>query len=198
MSTIDLSKVTLEKGSHATRDEGMCAMEAVAWLAGEPHSFQPVCACPVIGAFVVCLNDRMSEEDRNSFLKPLLGRLVGSKASPVVEIRRAFVAADYAVRVFAPQALRAAGKDEIADKLQGLPKIVDRASASVGGDAASDASVAAASAASAAYAAAYAAASADADASAAYAVAASAYAAYASWGNALACIEDMLATTDDV
>jgi hypothetical protein len=39
---------TLSHGSHDRREDGMCLMEAVAFLAGERHSDRPVCACPVL------------------------------------------------------------------------------------------------------------------------------------------------------
>jgi hypothetical protein len=38
------SDLILKQGSHTAREYGMCAMEAVAWLAGEPHSDTPTCA----------------------------------------------------------------------------------------------------------------------------------------------------------
>ena len=40
---------TLSSGGHGGIDEGMCVMEAVAYVAGEPWSDAPACACPVIG-----------------------------------------------------------------------------------------------------------------------------------------------------
>ena len=38
--------------NHKAREDGMCALEAVAWLAGEPHTDHPKCVSQVIGAFV--------------------------------------------------------------------------------------------------------------------------------------------------
>ena len=38
MATLSLDTVTLENGAHASIDDGVCAMEMVAFLAGEPHS----------------------------------------------------------------------------------------------------------------------------------------------------------------
>lgn len=40
----------LESGNHDAGG-GMCAMEAAAWIAGEPHSDDPKCVCPIIAAF---------------------------------------------------------------------------------------------------------------------------------------------------
>ena len=42
-----LGPLSLEKGAHK-RGSGMCAMEAAAYIAGEPHSDHPVCVSPVI------------------------------------------------------------------------------------------------------------------------------------------------------
>jgi hypothetical protein len=41
----------LAKGAHEDH-EAMCVMEAVAFVAGEPWSDYPECACPVISAFL--------------------------------------------------------------------------------------------------------------------------------------------------
>lgn len=48
LPVIGLDGIVLKEGSHEARERGVCAMEAVAWLAGEKHSDAPRCACPVI------------------------------------------------------------------------------------------------------------------------------------------------------
>ena len=48
-----LDTLHLDKGSHRSFEEGMCLLEAVAWVAGETHSDRPKCASPVIAAFRV-------------------------------------------------------------------------------------------------------------------------------------------------
>lgn len=40
---------TLSEGSHDDIERGMCVMEAVAYVAGEPWGDAPQCACPVTG-----------------------------------------------------------------------------------------------------------------------------------------------------
>ena len=95
--------IDLRKGSHQGREDGVCAMEAVAWLAGEPHSDQPQCACPVIAAFVISWNDSLpTDEDRNRILKPFIPKLVGSRITAKVEERRSYLALDWLIRVHAP------------------------------------------------------------------------------------------------
>lgn len=123
-----MDNITLLKGNHGTREQGVCVMEAVAWFAGEPHSDAPQCACPVIASFARRLNDRLSEEDRQR-LKPLIPALALSRADWPTTLTRAFVAADYAVRVFAPIALDARKRPKDAATLRALAPIVDRASA---------------------------------------------------------------------
>ena len=159
-----MSDLTLSAGAHATREDGMCLMEAVAYISGEPHSDHPECACPVLAAYGRALNDRMPDDLRSALLADLAPRLVGTRSTPEVERRRAYVVADHAVRMIAPLALDAEGLSEQAAALRTLPQIVDPLTART-------ASYAAAS--YAAYAAAAAAAAAD----AAYAAADAAYAA---------------------
>jgi hypothetical protein len=148
-----LDTIALSYGSHKAPDAGMCAMEAVAWLAGEPHSDAPACACPIITRAMIRLNDRMPESLRTELLRPLLPRIIGTRASREVMIKRGYVAADMAVRVFAPMALEARGRLDFAAKLRELAPIVDRETAEKGRSAAAayayayDAASAAASAA---------------------------------------------------
>jgi hypothetical protein len=182
-----MDNVTLLGGSHDRRDQGVCVMEAVAWFAGEQHSDQPQCVCPVIAAFARGMNDWMSAEDRQR-LKPMIPALALSRAEWPITLKRAYIAADYAVRVFAPIALDARGVREEAARLRALDEIVDPPTA-LTAKAAAHAASAAYAAASAAYA-----------AYAAYAAAA-AYAAYAAAASAarslladlgIECLEKML------
>jgi hypothetical protein len=191
-----LADITLKYGSHRSVEAGLCAMEAVAWLAGEKHSDSPRCACPVVANMVRRLNDRLpNDETRTRLLKPLLVKLIGSRSTPEVERKRAYLAADWAVREGTPLALESAKLPDEAAKLRALPPIVDVESARVGKEAARAVRDKARTAADAAYAAyaAYAAADAAyadaadaaaaaadaADAAYAAAYAAAAYAAYA-------------------
>src|SRR4051812_32613818 len=127
--------IDLRKGPHADREQGVCAMEAAAWLAGEPHSDRPQCACPVISAFVVAWNDALpTDADRNRLLKPLIPRLVGSRASKAIEEKRSYLALDWLVRVQAPAWLDLVeGLKPHAAALRALDAIQDRATAKVAG-----------------------------------------------------------------
>lgn len=55
-------KLSLSSGAHPTREAGMCAMEAAAYVAGEPHSDHPKCVCPVITQTLIRANDRMRDD----------------------------------------------------------------------------------------------------------------------------------------
>ena len=129
-----MSDYPLTHGSHATREEGTCLMEAVAYLAGEPHTDAPECACPVLTAYAVRINDAMGEGPdgdalRARYLHDLAPMLVGSRSTPEVEQARAFVLIDHAVRVFAPLALESAGLHDEARRLRALGAVVGEQSA---------------------------------------------------------------------
>ena len=120
--------LALESGSHEDFEHGMCVMEAVSYVAGEPWSDAPSCASPVITAFMVSWNDSLAAEPRNRLLKPLIPLLVGTRASDEVEERRSYMALDWLIRVFTPQWL------EHAQALRELGAIVDMAGAAAAGE----------------------------------------------------------------
>ena len=121
-----LSQITtLAEGSH-TDHTAMCAMEAVAWVAREPWSDHPQCACPVLGAFMRSWNDGLpNDEDRTRLLLPLIPKLVGTRSSKAVEQRRATMAADWLIRTHTVAWLRLAKLGAQADALASLPEITD-------------------------------------------------------------------------
>ena len=116
----------LSAGAHEQVDEGACFMEAVSYVAGEPWSDKPACACPVLGAFLRTWNDDLSDTDRDRLLRPLVRRLVGSRSTPEVEARRSWLAMDWLVRTNAPAWLQLVpALVPHADALTDLPPIVD-------------------------------------------------------------------------
>lgn len=112
----------LDKGAHEA-DGVACAMEAVAYVAGEPWSDHPACACPILGAFMRAWNDGLPDNERDTLLRPLVPLLVGTKASKETEDRRALMAADWLIRVHTPAWLRLAKLDAQAGSLEALPEI---------------------------------------------------------------------------
>src|ERR1051326_4106871 len=125
---VGLEGITLKAGGHSSRGiASVCAMEAVAWLAGEPHSDQPQCACPVIGAFMRSWNDNIrDDETRTALLRPLLPALIGTRATKAVELRRSYLALDWLARECAPAWLSL--RDDLkvhAVALRGLAPLTD-------------------------------------------------------------------------
>jgi hypothetical protein len=121
---------SLKSGAHNRNDEGKaCVMEVVAYVAGEEWSDTPVCACPVIGAFMRNWNDGLpSDAKRTELLGPFVPRLVGSKSNAAVELKRSYLALDWLVRVCTPAWLELAGLKEHADLCRQLGELHDEAS----------------------------------------------------------------------
>ena len=116
---------SLSSGNHHP-DSQMCVMEALAFVAAESWTDHPACCCPVIGAFCRSWNDALpSDADRDRLLKPLIPRLVGSRSTPAVEQRRAWLATDWLVRTCAPAWLTLVKDLEPhATALRGLPELI--------------------------------------------------------------------------
>lgn len=115
-----LAVFQLQEGSHASAEDGLCAMEAVAWLEGLAHSDHPDCTCPLIAEFVRGVNDNAGNTQRQR-LVAYLPRLVGT-VSPENELERAQYLAWRAIVVFAPSALDAVGLPQQATALRALQK----------------------------------------------------------------------------
>ncbi|HEX6020651.1 MAG TPA: hypothetical protein VFZ00_01565, partial [Solirubrobacter sp.] len=90
----------LSEGSHPTAAEGRCAMEWVAYLAGEPHTDSPVCVSPLLRGFGIALNDPWDDEQRQK-LRPYLARCIGT-ANDGRDMERSWMAWDWLVRTFVP------------------------------------------------------------------------------------------------
>ena len=120
-----LEKLTLESGSHSDFEEGVCVMEAAAYIAGEKFSDHPTCVSEVIGSFMRSWNDGLPDnEARDRLLKPLVSVIIGTKTTEADDIRRSQMAVDWMVRVYTPgwMDLLPTGK-EIAAKLRALPEL---------------------------------------------------------------------------
>jgi hypothetical protein len=144
-----MMEITLKSGRHESREDGMCLMEAVAFLAGEPHSDHPACTDPVLGAFGRALNDEMTD-DECVLLAPLAKKLIGTAGDHTLSLRRAMMLCDGVVRQIVPIALDAAGLSANAQQLRDLQPIIDQQSARSAGWSARSAASAASSAESAA------------------------------------------------
>jgi hypothetical protein len=117
---------SLKRGAHAP-DSTFCVMEAVAYVAGEPWSDAPQCACPVISAFLRSWNDALpSDAERDRLLKSLIPKLINT-CNKALEERRSLMAADWLIRVHTPEWLRLAGLTKQAESLEQLPEITSTA-----------------------------------------------------------------------
>jgi hypothetical protein len=123
----DLSTITLAKGSHETRDAGMCLLEAVAWWAEETHGDHPACVSPVLGGFGRNLNDLLPQDKRQQ-LVPLIPLLPGT-ADDGLDEQRGFLALDWLIRTYTPAWLDLAGLGAEAAALRDFRRIADLAAA---------------------------------------------------------------------
>ena len=127
MSLLEL--LPLRPGRHDSPADGRCAMEMVAFLAGEEHTDAPRTACPVLAAVVRAMNDLCPPDLRDRLLRPLVPRLVHSAAGDEVGRARALALVDATVRVVLPSVLRAWGRHKEATALYSLPSILCAADA---------------------------------------------------------------------
>lgn len=86
-----LKPLTLRRGAGKGWENGLCFMEAAAWLAGEEATDRPKCACPVLGKFGIAINDLAGHDQRQRLL-PLAYRMAGTVSAEHYEARTAFLA----------------------------------------------------------------------------------------------------------
>lgn len=110
------SDYILAYGTHASPQDGRCAMEWVSYLAGEPHSDQPTCVSAVLRAMCIALNDGLDQQPRQR-LRPYLTRTIGT-AEDGLDTWRGWLAMDWLARSYTPAWLRLAGLADSADALE--------------------------------------------------------------------------------
>jgi hypothetical protein len=112
----------LSRGAHRSPDDGRCAMEWVAHLAGEPHGDRPACVSPLIRMYVIALNDTLDDHQRQR-LAPYLRRCIGT-AGDQRDGRRARRCLDWLARSATPAFLDLiASQRPTAQALRSLPTI---------------------------------------------------------------------------
>lgn len=119
-----LAHVTsLSRGRHDPGNK-MCALEAAAYIAGEPWSDQPQCTSHIIARFLRSWNDALPDDaTRDRLLLPLIPKIVNTHGSAQLEHQRAMMAADWLIRTHAVTWLRLAKLDPQANTLASLPPI---------------------------------------------------------------------------
>jgi hypothetical protein len=120
---IDLDTLQLDKGCHGSPDQGLCLLEAAAFVAGEKHTDNPACVSPVLGAFGRSINDQLDNDQRQQ-LKPLIVQLPGTTGDGLDEAR-GYLALDWLVRTYVPTWLELAGLNAQAVELRAMRRIAD-------------------------------------------------------------------------
>jgi hypothetical protein len=120
---LDLGAIPLTKGSHTTREEGLCLLEAVAWEAGEEHTDRPSCVSPVLATFGRRLNDVLPDDTRQQ-LSQYRRAMIGT-AGDGRDQARAYLALDWLARTCQPAWLDLAGLPAPAAALRALTPITD-------------------------------------------------------------------------
>jgi hypothetical protein len=175
--TFNIPKFHLRSGSgNGNPEDGLCLMQMVDWFDGRERKItdKPPCACPILTAYGIRLNDDAPSQDARDELWPLVFQLVGSRDKAAEKARIEFLIVE-TTRVCVADAFEAIGLHGHAKVLRSVQTVADvKRAANAAADAAHAAANAAAySAADAhAHAAAYAAADAAADAAHAAAYAA--------------------------
>jgi hypothetical protein len=88
----------------------MCALEWVAYLAGEEHTDRPKCVDPKVAAFMRALNDSLTHQ-RRQMLRPFLARTIGTaddgweERDVVFAALREALEARYPIAYYAAQSL---------------------------------------------------------------------------------------------
>ena len=121
-----IEELSLERGSHESREQGLCSLEALAWLAGEPHSDTPLCVCPAIAEFVTNWNDLLGDGDRDRMLRPVLPHLARTNMGRETELERHARTLDWLTRRNIPAWLEMAGFDKLAARLARFSPINSR------------------------------------------------------------------------
>ena len=94
-------QLNLIKGSGASYEQGFCVMQAVAWFAGEAHTDAPQCACPVLGAFAIRLNDRLPDAKRQ-VLRTLIAPLTSTRSKEHEQFRAEYIVRRVSHEIVAP------------------------------------------------------------------------------------------------
>lgn len=99
-----LQTLTLSWGAHESREQGMNALEAAAWLAGEPHSDAPRCVSPVIASILREWDDYSADDDETytRLFRPLVPLIVDTWTNGWDDADRLVLILDWLVREYTP------------------------------------------------------------------------------------------------
>ncbi|MDQ6848326.1 MAG: hypothetical protein M3019_12230 [Candidatus Dormibacteraeota bacterium] len=105
--------VQLQKGRHRRPDDGVCAMELVAWMSGERHTDHPLSVSPVLAAFTRSFNDALDADQRQR-LGALTARMIGTRGTRSQEAERCQVLWGWMISEAVPAWLTAAQRADLA------------------------------------------------------------------------------------
>lgn len=92
-----MPKTDLSRGPHADPAAGVCLMERVSAIAGEPFSDRPSCTHPALAALAQQVNDRVSDAARDRLLALAPALADAADADPRAAWRLVAVCADHAL-----------------------------------------------------------------------------------------------------
>jgi hypothetical protein len=111
---------------------GICSVSMIAWLSGDQDSELPACVSPTIAALARWRFAARNDSD-GQLMQECGAAMAGTAACRLDESRRAWMAADWIIRIFAPAFFRSAGGDLAATHaatLADLPEVKDSGSIS--------------------------------------------------------------------
>ena len=85
--TVSHQTIRLDRGKHASPEEGACVMELASMLGGEHFSDRPRTVCPIVAGFLRGYND-LVDDDRRQELYGYASAVVGSSGDRMVRWRR--------------------------------------------------------------------------------------------------------------
>lgn len=100
-----------------------CVMQMVSYIANEPWSDHPECACPVLTRYAIALNDAFNDDHRQ-LLKPFIPLLVGTRVDNATQIARKRLMMWRSVTALYPVILDMWGLPDLAAELRSLKNTV--------------------------------------------------------------------------
>ncbi|NDJ13577.1 MAG: hypothetical protein EBY17_20675 [Acidobacteriia bacterium] len=109
----------------------MCLLEAVAFMAGEPHSDCPMCVCPILASFARTLNDSFrSDVERTENLSQFISKLAQTNRGPDIGRARLNYILNHVLRIVVPNYLDSSGHIN-SDGLRASERISDDVSVEI-------------------------------------------------------------------
>jgi hypothetical protein len=102
LTEAEIAALKLNSGAHDGPESGHCLLEVVSMFAREPFSDKPACVDYVLAEFGRTWNDGMRSDEEREQLKRYIVLLPGTAKGEALSQKRAFMAVDWAIRVYTP------------------------------------------------------------------------------------------------